>query len=130
MNSRWPAVGVGLAWIALSPLALLMALISTVKSQTTYDVQLAAFGAWSVAGVIAGIGTIVSARWARRLKAILSWLALACLGGFGVLLLGYLIALSRDRAELAFWLTSAAVIIAMGLLFRLLGKRRRPSNAN
>jgi hypothetical protein len=125
MNSRWTAVAAGLAWIALSPLLLLMALISKHGSLTEYYVMLIAFGGWSVAGVIAGIGTIVSARWAARLIAILSWLAAVFFGGAGLLMLGYLIVLSRDRAERAYWLIATAVIIATSVLSRLFVKRRR-----
>lgn len=128
MNSRWTAVAAGLAWIALSPLLLLMALISKHGSLTEYYVMLIAFGGWSVAGVIAGIGTIASARWAPRLIAILSWLAAVFFGGAGLLMLGYLIVLSRDRAERTYWLIATAVIIATSVLSRLFVMRRRATD--
>jgi hypothetical protein len=114
--------------MALSPLALLMALIAKPRSLTEYFVYLIAFGGWSVAGVIAGVGTLASAGWASRLKVILSWLAAVYFAGAGLLLLGYFIVLSRDRTERTYWLIATAVIIATGLLLRLLVKRRRASD--
>lgn len=79
-------LGSGLAWIVFSPLALLMAMMSTVRSDTTYTIQLVAFGCWTVCGIIAGIGRIVGARWAVRLQAILCWIAFAVFAGPGLIL--------------------------------------------
>jgi hypothetical protein len=44
MTTNLKAVRSGLLWIVFSPLALLMALISTVKSDVAYNVQVAVCG--------------------------------------------------------------------------------------
>jgi hypothetical protein len=43
MAINWKRLGSGIAWVVFSPLALLMAMMSTVRSETTYKVQLVAF---------------------------------------------------------------------------------------
>jgi hypothetical protein len=90
MSPRLTEVVSGLAWIVLSPIALLMALISTVESLTFYYVQVAVFGAWALLGVISGIGRITSASWAGRLQAVLVRIALVYFAVFGILILSYL----------------------------------------
>ena len=75
-TSKWMS---GLAWVLLSPLFFLMALISksTVESLTFHYVQVAVFGAWAACGVVAGIAGMASVPWAGRLQAILFWIACA-----------------------------------------------------
>ncbi|HKQ35202.1 MAG TPA: hypothetical protein VJT11_07870 [Nitrospiraceae bacterium] len=67
----------GLSWVLLSPLFVLMALISKDESLTSYYVHVAAFGVWAACGVVAGIARIASVPWAGRLQAILFWIACA-----------------------------------------------------
>ena len=85
-TSKWMS---GLAWVLLSPLFFLMALISKVESLTDYYVQVAVFGAWAACGVVAGIARMASVPWAGRLQAILFWIAFAyfCVGMTIVLIL-------------------------------------------
>ena len=74
MSNRASSIKSGLAWIVVSPIALLMALISTVESLNVYYVQIFCFGAWSAFGVVSGITRIVGAPWTNRLQSILSWI--------------------------------------------------------
>ena len=124
MNVRRAQAISGLAWILLSPIALLMALISTVESLTVYYVQLALFGLWAVAGMLSGIGTITSASWAVRLQTVLLWIAFTYFAGSGVLIAGYVIlALGSDRSSLG-WLI-AAMVLGTALPFLYMARRRR-----
>ena len=71
-TSTWKS---GLPWVLLSPIFLLMALISTVESLTFYYVQVAVVGAWAACGVVAGIARMASVPWAGRLQTVLLWIA-------------------------------------------------------
>jgi hypothetical protein len=81
-----------LAWVLLSPLALFMALISTIKSDVFYYVQLVLFGCWSLGGVVNGIGKRLNAGWATSLEQALTRIAFAYFGIVGVLIAYFLIA--------------------------------------
>lgn len=86
-TSTWKS---GLAWVLLSPLVLLTALIATpppaVESLTGYYVQVAVFGAWAACGVVAGIARMASVPWAGRLQVVLRWIAFACVYAWVVIL--------------------------------------------
>lgn len=90
VNARTSAILTGLGWMLFSPITLLMALISSVESQTIYFVQVAAFGLWAVFGVVSGIGTVTGAPWAGRIQKVLKWAAFAYFTGCGLLLAGYI----------------------------------------
>jgi hypothetical protein len=92
-TSTWKS---GLAWVLLSPLALLMALISTVESLTFFYIQVATFGTWAACGVVAGIARIATVPWAGRLQEILKWVALAYFGVCAVLIVVYLVLFPRE----------------------------------
>ena len=119
MAINWKRLGSGLAWIVLSPLALLMAMISTVRSDTTYKVQLVAFGCWTVCGIVAGMGRIVGARWAVRLQAILCWIAFVVFAGPGLILTAY----SLVSAVESFVLVISVLTFLTGIPFLLYARR-------
>ena len=64
-------------WLVLSPVAVLMALISTVESPTVYFAQVFIFGLWSVLGMISGLGALLHASWASRVQRSLVLVAVA-----------------------------------------------------
>ena len=49
------------------------------SSNLEYDIQVTLFGAWSVLGVISGIGTIAGASWAASVQRVLKWTLIALL---------------------------------------------------
>ena len=75
MSNRTQTVLRGLAWIILSPLAVLMALIAKTESLPWYYAHVVLFGAWSALGVVLGLATIASAPWASPLQRVLRWIA-------------------------------------------------------
>ena len=77
MNSRAREVLLGLTWVALSPIAVLMALISKIESPAWYYGHVVAFGAWTAAGMVAGMALIARASWAGALLYALRWTVLA-----------------------------------------------------
>ena len=119
MAINWKRLGSGIAWVVFSPLALLMAMMSTVRSETTYRVQLVAFGCWTVCGIIAGMGRIVGARWAVRLQAILCWVAFAVFAGPGLILMAY----SLVSAVESFVLVISVLTFLTGIPFLFYARR-------
>jgi hypothetical protein len=63
----------GVMWICFAPIAVTMALISTVSSRTTYYVQLISFSVIAVAALVCGIGALSYRPWAARGIVALSW---------------------------------------------------------
>jgi hypothetical protein len=49
------------------------------SSDLEYSIQVTLFGAWSVLGVISGIGTIAGASWATSVQRVLVWTLFALL---------------------------------------------------
>jgi hypothetical protein len=125
MSERTSTVKSGVAWIVLSPIALLMALISTVGSLTVYYVQVALFGIWAVCGVISGIGKIAKARWASRLQIVLSWIAFIYCAVFGVLIAGYALVgtLKQKTGAWVIGIGMAVGVFLTGLPFLYLARR-------
>jgi hypothetical protein len=113
MNFRARSITQGLIWVVFSPIAVLMALISTVESITTYYIQVAAFGLWSCLGVLSGFATMGSAAWARRIQTILLWIAVAYFGLCGILMFGYLLSALLNQGAAA---PAQAWAIALGVL--------------
>lgn len=77
----------GISWIILSPIVFLMAAISTVKSDLTYKIQLVAFSAVALAGLLAGVGTLFKQIWAAVTLQVLSWIGATYFLGSATLLL-------------------------------------------
>lgn len=128
MSKRASAVAFGLTWIVLSPIALLMALISTVESLTVYYVQVALFGAWATCGMVSGIGQIASASWAPRIQTVLSWLAFAYFTVCAVLLVTYSILslFKANTSALWFGFPVAMGVFLTGALFLFLARKQAP----
>jgi len=105
----------GLAWIAFSPFALLMAVGAGAKatSDAEFGTYLVVCGAWTVAGVVAGIGTIASAEWAGRLKTILLWIVATYFGGSGLIFAWYMAASEPGVVDRVLALVTA--LIATGI---------------
>ena len=49
------------------------------SSNLEYDIQVTLSGAWSVLGIISGIGTIAGASWAASVQRVLKWTLIALL---------------------------------------------------
>jgi hypothetical protein len=110
----------GVGWIVFSPVALLMALISTVESDVVYNIQLAAFGTWSACGIVSGVGRLTGARWAVRLQVGLCWVAFAAFAVPGVVMMAYVF---RDPAGWLF--ATAAGVCLTGIPFLIYALRRQ-----
>jgi hypothetical protein len=118
----------GLAWVLLSPLALLMALIATpspaVESLTGYYVDVAVFGAWAACGVVAGIARMASVPWAGRLQAILLWIAGAYYCASAVLI-AILLLFKPETEAWGFLLSIAVGVFLTGVPFLYFARRRK-----
>lgn len=64
----------GVTWICFAPIAVIMAMISTVSSLTTYYLQLVASSLVAVAGLSCGIGALFYRSWAARGLLVLTWI--------------------------------------------------------
>jgi len=76
----------GWAWLVLSPILFLMAALSTVKSETTYYLQLACFGTVALSGVIGSAALLLGHSLGRRILQVLSWLGFAYFTGAALLI--------------------------------------------
>jgi hypothetical protein len=130
MNNRAISIKSGLAWIVFSPIALLMALISSVESLNVYYVQIVCFGVWSALGVVSGIARIAGAPWTSRLQAILSWIGFIFFSGAGLVMMLYsIVALFERGIEAgALALLISIMVVLIGLPFFLMA-RKHSSNA-
>jgi hypothetical protein len=63
----------GVAWLLLAPTLVVMAGISTVRSDVAYRVQLAAFSLVALGGAFFGVAGILRLRWAATGLWVLSW---------------------------------------------------------
>ena len=57
------------------------------SSDLEYSIQVTLFGAWSVLGVISGIGTIAGASWATSVQRVLVWTLFALLAFYAVVVI-------------------------------------------
>ena len=74
----------GIIWIVLAPIVFLMAAISKVKSDATYEIQLLAFSAVAIAAFIVGVAAVLRQRWAAFGLMALSYLAAVFFFGSGI----------------------------------------------
>jgi hypothetical protein len=120
--------GRAIAWLLLSPLAFLMALISTVESETIYQVQLVAFGSWSVLGMASGLGALLQTSWAVKVQRALSVVAIGYFALAGVLIASYLLSAAVNggvASSLQAWGIAGLVVFAAALYFRHSKTRNR-----
>lgn len=117
----------GLAWVLLSPLALLMALISTVESLTVYYIQVAVFGAWAACGVVAGITRMASVSWAGPLQVVLLWIAFAyfCASAVLIAVSSILLLFKPETRAWGFGLSIAVGVFLTGVPFLYFAKKRK-----
>lgn len=73
-NPNQPNYKKGALWIILSPILVLMSLISTVKSQNSYYIQIMVFSVLTVAGITTGVGYILAKPWAGIIAKFLTWI--------------------------------------------------------
>lgn len=127
-TSTWKS---GLAWVLLSPLVLLTALIATpppaVESLTGYYVQVAVFGAWAACGVVAGIARMASVPWAGRLQVVLRWIAFACVYAWAILLavLSILLFFKPETGAWGLGLSIAVGVFLTGVPLLYFARRRK-----
>lgn len=127
-TSTWKS---GLAWVLLSPLVLLTALIATpppaVESLTGYYVQVAVFGAWAACGVVAGIARMASVPWAGRLQVVLRWIAFACVYAWVVILavLSILLFFEPETGAWGLGLSIAVGVFLTGVPLLYFARRRK-----
>ena len=110
MKNTTPLRLIGALWIILGPIGVLQALISTVKSDAAYHVQLGVFVLTGMGSVISGIGLIILKQWALQTLRALSWLTFAYYAGSGILISG----LSLTKLT-EFSLDNIAVLLFVGL---------------
>ncbi|RYG24588.1 MAG: hypothetical protein EON93_22930 [Burkholderiales bacterium] len=115
------------AWVLFSPLAALMALISTVEPSSFYYVQLTVLCTWSVLGVTAGLASLMGVLWAIRLRLALALVA-ACYWGFAVVtMVGFAVAYLIDRraanALVGWTLTALILLVAVFAIVRLRSRK-------
>jgi ABC-type arginine/histidine transport system permease subunit len=75
----------GWTWLCLSPVLFIIAAISSVKSETTYYVQLAFFGMPAAAGIVGSVALLFGRSLGRRILQVLSWLGFAYFTGAALL---------------------------------------------
>jgi drug/metabolite transporter (DMT)-like permease len=116
----------GLIWIVLAPCVFLMAAISTVRSETTYNIQLAVFTAVAVIAIILGVAALLRRSWSAVGLRALSWLAAAYFfGAATVVLLWPFLPWSQvrtDVASLSLVLMLAVLIAPTGIPFLLMAR--------
>ena len=111
-----PSFGTGraVAWLLLSPLAFLMALVSTVESEAIYGVQLVAFGSWSVLRMTSGLGCLLQTSCAAKVQRALSVVAIGYFTLAGVLIASYLLsAAANDGVANSFQAWGIAGVLAL-----------------
>jgi hypothetical protein len=85
-DPRWRLRVFGVIWVLIAPVVFAMAAISTVRSETTYRIQLAAFSAVAVVSFVAGVGGLFRRSWAAFGMLVLSWLGAVFFLGSALLL--------------------------------------------
>jgi len=80
MAVTWQSLRSGLVWIVFSPFMFVMgAMADRTSSDLEYSIQIGLCAAWSLLGVISGIGIIAGAAWAPHLQRVLRWILYALL---------------------------------------------------
>ena len=122
MKNTTPLKLIGALWIILGPIEVLQALISTVKSDTDYYIQLGVFVLTGVLSVISGVGLLFLKQWALQTLRALSWLTFAYYAGSGALITGIsLIKLPElSLSKTAVLLFVGLMVIATGIPFLLM----------
>jgi hypothetical protein len=122
----------GWIWILISPVLLIMALISTVESLTTYYIQLTCIVIIAILGFVSGIFSLFNFNWAFSILRFNSWLGFIYFSGTGAVLTVYSIKplLNGNLNATLFMTLISFAIIATGLPFYFMAKaigKRSPS---
>lgn len=75
-------------WVGMAPIAWFMALISTLKNDDDYWMQLGVFTVAAAAAVVFGVAAVFRQGWARLGLVILSWMGALIFGGPGLVIAG------------------------------------------
>jgi len=121
------------AWLLLSPLSVLMALVSTVESAALYYAQVSVFGIWATLGMLSGIGALRRARWAPPLQRSLGFVAVAYFSIASIGIVAFLVSafLNGGVADPAqgWGLTGLLLLLASAFMLRVRAKRRHRVDA-
>ena len=110
----------------LSPVLFTMAAISTVKSLTTYYIQLFGFGIVSISGLISGVGLIFNQSWAMKVCFAVCCAGCAYFVGAGILMLIYMVpAIINHGASSLLFIPVALGSCLFGVPFYLMAKKLR-----
>jgi hypothetical protein len=125
-----PSKIIGWIWILLSPILMLMGLLSTVESERTYTILLVGFGLATSVGLIGGVGFLLEAPWSRLVLRAVSWIGCAYFGGSGLTMLAYTAGgvLRGEIEDLVLVVLVSVSVVAMGLPFLLMALRLKPYN--
>ena len=122
------------AWLLLSPVSVLMALISTVESEALYYAQVSVFGVWATLGMASGIGALLRARWAAPLQRGLGLVAVVYFFIADTGILAFLVSalLNGGVADPAqgWGLTGLLLLLASAFVVRARAKRKRSFHAS
>ncbi len=122
-----------IAWLLLSPVSVLMALISTVESEALYYAQVSVFGVWATLGVLSGIGALRRARWAAPLQRSLGLVAVAYFSIAGIGIVAFLVSalLNGGVADPAqgWGLTGLLLLLASAFVMRARANRKHSVHA-
>ena len=121
------------AWLLLSPVSVLMALISTTESEVLYYAQVSVFGLWAILGMLSGIGALLRARWAPLLQRSLGLVAVAYFSIAGIGIAAFLVSalLNGGVADpVQGWaLTGLLLLLASAFIGRAGAKRKHSVHA-
>ena len=118
----------GWIWLVLSPVLFLMAAISTVKSDLTYNIQLVCFRAVATAGLVGSIAVLFGHSFGRRILHALSWLGFVYFTGAALLVpVFHVLNADVSLASLGFVVLIAVAMGAFGIPF--LSMARKLGNA-
>ena len=121
------------AWLMLSPVSVLMALISTVESEAFYYAQVSVFGLWTILGMLSGIGTLLRARWAPPLQRSLVLVAVSyfSIAGIGIAAFLFSALLNGGAADpLQGWgLTGLLLLLGSAFIVRARAKRKHSAHS-
>ena len=111
----------GLIWLVLAPVLFLMAAISTVRSDLTYNIQITAFSMVAVAGVFFGTAAVLRRSWSA-----VGLFVLSCLGAtyfFGAVILTLVL---PSQGGPIVRVAVALMIAPCGIPFLLMARGLRP----
>ena len=107
-----------ISWVVVSPLLVVMAVISTVKPDITYYAQLVTISIFALIGFIAGLGGLNRKIWAARWMHVLAWIGTALIVLSGL-------TLPFTLASEAMVIITLSVVAIPAVLFLLMARSLR-----